>query len=334
MSSRAGLVVPAREAPSLPSVPLEIQRWLVTAQGERCDMGAEVSLQGVYVPTVTPFTAEDRVDLDCLERLCHEYLDAGAAGIVALATTGEASALDEEERRAVVERCSRVCAERSAQLIVGAGTNNTAASVAAARSWAGTPAMVAILTVVPYYVRPSEEGIAAHVRAVAAASAVPVVIYNIPYRTGRVLGPRAMLELARDPGIAGVKQAVGSLDGDSLEILAGAPSGFHVLGGDDQFLLPLVLLGGSGAIAASAHVCTERFVAMIDGGLAGDVATARAHHEALLPVVRELFSLPSPSVLKGVLHAQGRIPTAGLRLPLVAAPGVAVAAALAAIDTA
>jgi 4-hydroxy-tetrahydrodipicolinate synthase len=297
-------------------------------------MVSEVSLHGVYVPTVTPFTADDRVDLDSLEQLCHGYLDAGASGIVALATTGEASALDDEERAAVLDCCARVCTERSRQLIVGAGTNNTAASVEAARRVTGTRAMVALLTVVPYYVRPSEEGIVAHVRAVAAASSVPVVVYNIPYRTGRVLGPGAMLELAHEPAIAGVKQAVGSLDGDTLEILAGAPADFHVLGGDDQFLLPLILLGGSGAIAASAHVCTDRFVAMIERGLAGDVAAARAHHEALLPIVRELFSLPSPGVLKGVLHAQGRIATANLRLPLLAAPSVAVASALAAITEA
>jgi 4-hydroxy-tetrahydrodipicolinate synthase len=294
-------------------------------------MVADYSLRGVYVPTVTPFTEDDEVDLGALERLCHEYLDAGTRGIVALATTGEATALDDDERAAVVECCSRVCVERSAQLIVGAGTNNTKASVAAARRWAGTPAMVAVLTVVPYYVRPSEEGIMAHIRAVAAASAVPVVIYNIPYRTGRALGPAGMLELARDEGIAGVKQAVGSLDADTLQILAEAPDGFSVLGGDDQFLLPLVLLGASGAIAASAHVCTDRFVAMIERGLAGDGPAARTHHETLLPLVRELFSLPSPAVLKGVLCAQSRIPTPNLRLPLMPAPSVAVAAAMAAI---
>ena len=297
-------------------------------------MVADLSLRGVYVPTVTPFTEDGEVDFGALERLCHDYLDAGASGIVALATTGEASALDDDERVAVVQCCSQVCVERSAQLIVGAGSNNTKGSVEAARRWAGTPAMVAVLTVVPYYVRPSEEGIIAHIRAVAKASDVPVVIYNIPYRTGRVLGPASMLELARDDRIAGVKQAVGSLDADTLQIVAEVPDRFHVLGGDDQFLLPLVLLGGSGAIAASAHVCTDRFVAMIERGLAGDVLAARAHHQALLPVVRELFSLPSPAVLKGVLHAQGRIPTPNLRLPLMPSPPAAVAAAMAAIAAA
>ena len=114
-----------------------------------------------------------------------------------------------------------------------------------------------------------------------------------------------------------MKQAVGALDADTLEILAGAPRDFSVLGGDDPFLFPTVLMGGAGAICAAAHVCTERFVAMIECGLAGKVDDGRAHAEALLPVVQACFAEPNPSVFKGVLHAQGRIPTPDVRLPLV-----------------
>ena len=132
-----------------------------------------------------------------------------------------------------------MCAERGAQLIVGAGTNNTAKTIAAVEALAGTPALAAALIVVPYYVRPSEAGIVAHFQAVAAASPVPVVIYNIPIRTGRNLGAggHARARAAR-PTSSGVKQAVGALDADTLEILAGAPRDFSVLGGDDPFLLP------------------------------------------------------------------------------------------------
>ena len=129
----------------------------------------------------------------------------------------------QSEQRAVVDVCARVCAERGAQLIVGGTTNSTAKTVAMVQQLAGTPALTAVLTVVPYYVRPSEAGIVAHVEAVAAASPVPVVIYNIPYRTGRNLGPAGMLQLANTPNVAGVKQSVGALDADTLEILAGAP---------------------------------------------------------------------------------------------------------------
>jgi 4-hydroxy-tetrahydrodipicolinate synthase len=291
-------------------------------------------LEGVYIPLVTPFAADGGVALDAVERLCHEYLEAGSAGIVALGTTGESSALDAEEQRAVIDACARVCVEHGAQLIVGAGTNSTAKTVAAVEALAGTPALTAALVVVPYYVRPSEAGVVAHFRAVAAASPAPLVVYNIPVRTGRNLGPAGMLELAADPNVAGVKQAVGALDADTLEILAGAPAGFAVLGGDDPFLLPTVLMGGAGAICASAHVCTERFVAMIDCGLAGKVDDARAHAEALLPVVQACFAEPNPAVFKGVLHAQGRIPTPDVRLPLVPAARPSVDAALAAIEAA
>jgi 4-hydroxy-tetrahydrodipicolinate synthase len=297
-------------------------------------MASELNLRGVYVAVVTPFEAGGEVALPALESLVHRHLDAGAAGIVALGTTGESSALEAEEKRAVIETCSRVCAERGAQLIVGAGTNNTAASIAAVESLRGVPAVVAALAVVPYYVRPTEAGIVEHFKAVAARSPVPLVVYNIPYRTGRALGASSILELAGTPNLAGLKQAVGSIDLDTLEVLAGCPEGFAVLGGDDAYLYPTVLMGGAGTIAASANVLTDRFVAMIECGLAGKLEEGRAHAEALLPVVKRLFAEPNPSVIKGVLHAQGLIPTPGLRLPMTAASAGAVEAAVAAVQAA
>jgi 4-hydroxy-tetrahydrodipicolinate synthase len=295
-------------------------------------MASELNLRGVYVAAVTPFGRDGSVALDALEGLVHGFLDAGAAGVVALGTTGESAALEKDEKQAVIDVCARACGERSAQLIVGAGTNNTAASVAAVQALAGTPALVAALSVVPYYVRPSEAGIIEHFKAVAAASPVPLVVYNIPYRTGRALGSASLLALAAEPNIAGVKQAVGSIDLDTLEVLAGAPPGFAVLGGDDAYLFPTVLMGGAGTIAASANVATERFVAMIECGLAGKLEEGRAHAEALLPLVKRLFAEPNPSVIKGVLHALGKIPTPSLRLPMTPASTAAVDAAMTALE--
>jgi 4-hydroxy-tetrahydrodipicolinate synthase len=161
-----------------------------------------------------------------------------------------------------------------------------------------------------------------------------VVVYNIPIRTGRNLGPAGMLELARHPNVIGVKQAVGALDTETLQILAAAPREFSLLGGDDPFLLPTLLMGGACAICASAHLCTERFVAMTECGLTGKVDDGRAHAEALLPVVEACFAEPNPSVFKGVLHAHGRIPTPDVRLPLVAASAGAVDRAVAAVEAA
>jgi len=295
---------------------------------------SDLALRGVYVPLITPFDASGAVAVDAVERLSHEYLEAGAAGIVALGTTGESAALDAAEKEAVVGACSRVCAERSAPLIVGAGTNSTRTTVAAVEALAGTPALAAVLVVVPYYVRPSEEGIVAHFETVADASPVPLVLYNIPVRTGRALGPAGILRLAGNPNVAGLKQSVAGLDLDTLEVLRGAPDGFHVLGGEDAFLFPLALMGGSGAVAAAAHVCTERFVAMIECGLAGKVDEGRALANALLPVVRAGFGEPNPAVWKGALHEQGRIPTPDVRAPMTNASRRAVDALLEAIDRA
>lgn len=297
-------------------------------------MASDLQLRGVYIPLITPFSADGSVAVDAVIRLCHEYLDAGATGIVPLGTTGESAALSADEKRAVIDACSAVCVERSAQLIVGAGTNNTASTVAAVQALAGTPALSAALVVVPYYVRPSEAGVVAHFRAVADASPVPVVLYNIAIRTGRNLSAAGVLEAANHPNIVGIKQAAAGLDVDTLELLAGAPEGFAVLGGEDPFLFPIVLMGGAGAICASAHVCTERFVAMIECGLAAKVDDGRAHAEALLPVVQACFAEPNPAVFKGVLHAQGRIPTPDVRLPLLNASDTAVQTALAAIAAA
>jgi len=287
-------------------------------------MASELDLRGVWVPLITPFDPAGAVDLDAIERLCHEYLDAGVAGIVALGTTGEPSALDADEKRSVLETITRTCAARDARVIVGTGTNDTRTTIAATLAAAELPAVVGVLVVVPYYVRPSEAGIVAHFKAVADASPVPLVLYNIPVRTGRVVGPAAMLDLARTPNIAGVKQAVGALDTDTLEILAGAPEGFAVLGGDDAFHFPIVCMGGHGAICASAHLCTERWVAMIECGLAGKTEDGRVHAEALLPVVNAGFAEPNPAVFKGALHAQGRIASADVRLPLTNATAASV----------
>jgi len=287
-------------------------------------MTSDLDLRGVWVPLITPFDATGGVDLGAIERLCGEYVTAGVAGIVALGTTGESSALTPAERDAVISTISRVAAAAGSRVIVGTGTNNTATTIAATEALRGLPAVVGALVVVPYYVRPSEEGILAHYRAVADAAPVPLVAYNIPSRTGRGLGAASLLELARMPNVAGVKQAVPTLDTDTLEVLAHAPTGFSVLGGEDSMLFPLMCMGAAGTISASAHLCTEQFVAMIECGLAGKVDDGRALAESLLPVVTSAFAEPNPSVFKGVLHAQGRIATPDVRLPLLNASAQAV----------
>jgi len=283
---------------------------------------------GVYVPLVTPFDERGAVDLGALGRLAEHVLDCGARGIVALATTGEPTSLDDREREAVVGVCSEVCLRREAMLIVGAGTNDTRTTILRHEALAAVAGVAASLAVVPYYVRPSEAAIVRHFQAVAARSPVPLIAYNIPYRTGRGLGAGALLELAATANIAGVKQAVGCIDADTLRVLSDAGDDFALLGGDDAFLFPLVLMGARGAIAASANLCTRRFVEMIECGLRHEVEAGRGHAEALLPLVQALFAEPSPAVIKALLHAQGRIATAAVRMPLADASPEATARAL------
>lgn len=291
-------------------------------------MSSSLDLRGVYVPLVTPFAASGAPALDEVARLAQESLDAGAAGIVALGTTGEPATLDAGERGDVIEAIAEVCLDASAQLVIGAGSNSTAAAVADVETANEVAGVTAILSVVPYYTRPSETGIVAHFRALAEASEVPIILYNIPYRTGRALGAESLLALANTPNVAGLKQAVGGIDTDTLGLMAGKPAGFHVLSGDDAFLFPLLCLGGTGAVAASSHFCTAGFVALVDAALHGDVQSARQYAEILLPVCQALFVEPSPGVIKGVLAAQGRISTADLRLPMTEASPASVAAAL------
>jgi 4-hydroxy-tetrahydrodipicolinate synthase len=282
-----------------------------------------MTLTGVYVPLITPFDAAGEVALDALEALAHDVLDAGASGVVALGTTAEPESLTAAERRDVVDLLARVCRQRAARLLIGANT------VVAARAL--SEATVA-LSLVPPFVRPGEAGVVAHFAALAAASPVPVVVYHVPYRTGQSLSVDALRRLARLPGVVGVKHAVGGIDADTLALLADPPAGFAVLGGDDAFISPLLALGAHGGILASAHVATAEFVALVDAWHAGATERARALGHRLAALSGALFAAPNPTVVKGVLHAQGRIPTAGVRLPLLpAADGtVRVASRLAA----
>ena len=242
-----------------------------------------LDLRGLWVPVVTPFTPDDRVDHDALARLAARLLDDGADGLVASAPRASRPRSPSRSAAPSWPRAPQVCGPRDRPLMVGCGTNATASTVAEVTAWSAAPGVDALLVVTPYYTRPSEPAVVAHVQAAAAASAVPVVVYNVPYRTGRGLGAASLLALAATPNVAGLKQAVGALDLDTLEVLRGAPEGFAVLAGDDAFAAPIVLLGGAGAIAAAAHLATPSWVAMVGAARAGDVAATRALAAALLP---------------------------------------------------
>jgi 4-hydroxy-tetrahydrodipicolinate synthase len=285
----------------------------------------DLSLAGLYVPLVTPFTADGDLAPKCLERLAHSVIDDGAAGVVALGTTGEPATLTAEERRTVLDICARVCRERSATLIAGAGSNDTRASATALAELKEWPEISAALTVVPYYTRPSQDGVVAHFTALANQSPVPLVVYNIPYRTGQAMGWRALRQLAAVPGIAGIKHAAGGIDADTVMLMADLPERFAVLGGDDLFVPALLALGASGAIMAAANVCTQVYADLVRSWRVGELAEGRALGNRLASLSAALFAEPNPTVIKAVLHAQGRIPSPAVRLPLLpASPGATI----------
>ena len=276
-------------------------------------------LAGLFIPLITPFTAGGDLAEAALERLAHRVLDDGATGIVALGTTAEAATLTDSERARVLQICASVCRERAAALIAGAGSNDTARSAAALAALRSYPEVSAALVLVPYYSRPGEAGVLAHFRALTGGAPVPLIIYNIPYRTGQAVGWASLRQLADLPGIAGIKHAAGSVDQDTVLMMAERPAGFRVLAGDDLYAAPLLALGADGAILASAHVCTGDFARLVGSWRRGQADQARPLGHRLALLSRALFAEPNPVVIKAVLHRLGEIPTPAVRLPLLPA---------------
>ena len=278
-----------------------------------------MTLTGVFVPLITPFTDSGELALPALERLAHTVLDAGATGLVALGTTGEPSSLSPGEQRAVMDLVSRICRERSAVLIAGANTVAAAAALPAG--------VTAALSVVPAFVRPGEDGVVAHFTALAAGSPVPLVVYHVPYRTGQPLSANAIRRIAGVAGVIGLKYSAAGIDAETVDLMADPPRGLAILGGDDPFISPLLALGAHGGILASAHLETARFVELVNAWHSGDLAHARALGHRLARLSAALFAEPNPTVIKAALQAQGRIPSSLVRLPLLPAGPHSVRAA-------
>ncbi|MFR9752879.1 4-hydroxy-tetrahydrodipicolinate synthase [Nocardia sp. 004] len=274
---------------------------------------------GIFVPLVTPFADNGDLAATDLERLAHTVLEEGAAGIVALGTTAESAALSRRERREVLRICSTVCREHGAPLLVGAGTNDTASTVRAVEELGEQAGVAGVLVVVPYYIRPSEAGVVAHFEYIAARSPLPLVLYNVPYRTGQQMGWESIARLAEHPRIVGIKQAVGAVDTDTARLLAESVDSFSVLAGEDTLVSPLLAMGAAGAILATANIYTREFAELFQLWHSGKAVQARTLGHRLVEPAGALMSEPNPTVIKAVLHAQGRISTANVRLPLLPA---------------
>ncbi|WP_431121583.1 4-hydroxy-tetrahydrodipicolinate synthase [Flagellimonas flava] len=273
-------------------------------------------LLGTGVALVTPFKEDFSVDTVALERVVEHCIQGGIDYLVALGTTAESATLSKAEKQLVADVVVRANAGRL-PLVLGVGGNNTAAVVEELRTL-DLSEFTAILSVSPYYNRPTQEGIYQHFKAIGAASPVPIVMYNVPARTGSNMLPETTVRLAKDvPNIVAIKEACGDMV-QIDQIIKEKPDDFLVISGDDFTALPTVLAGGSGVISVLGQGLPGGFSKMIEQGLQGKSDRAYELHHALLPAMQLIFEEGNPAGIKSIFESLG-LCSAVVRLPLVEA---------------
>jgi 4-hydroxy-tetrahydrodipicolinate synthase len=273
-----------------------------------------MELSGCGTALVTPFTADGSVDEASFVRLVHWQIESGINFLIPCGTTGEASTLSEAEWLRVVELAVNTAAGR-VPIFAGCTHNATSVAVERAKKLAKVTGLTGLLTANPYYNRPGQEGQYLHFRAIAEATDLPVLLYNIPSRTGVNLEPATVLRLAEISNIIGVKESSGNV-AQITELITQAPPGFKVLSGDDGMTLPVLALGGAGLVSVASNAIPAPMAQMVAAALAGDWPAARAINAKYLKLMKAHFAEPSPAPIKAVLALMGRIEER-LRLPMV-----------------
>ncbi|HFC8840185.1 TPA: 4-hydroxy-tetrahydrodipicolinate synthase [Neisseria subflava] len=271
-------------------------------------------LKGSLVALITPMNQDGSINYEQLHDLIDWHIENGTDGIVAVGTTGESATLPVEEHLAVIEATVKHVNKR-VPVIAGTGANNTVEAIALSKA-AEQAGADYTLSVVPYYNKPSQEGIYQHFKAIAEATSIPMVIYNVPGRTVVSMSNDTILRLSKIPNIVGVKEASGNI-GNNIELINSVPEGFVVLSGDDPTGLPFMLCGGHGVVTVAANVAPKLFADMCRAALEGDIATARRLNEQLIPIYNTMFCEPSPAAPKWGLSLLGKCEP-HVRLPLVA----------------
>jgi 4-hydroxy-tetrahydrodipicolinate synthase len=251
---------------------------------------------------VTPFAADGALDRSALERIVRWQVSEGIHGLVPCGTTGEGATLSGDEHRQVIETVART-AEGRVPVVAGCGSNDTRRTVQAARRAAEAGAD-ALLVVTPYYNKPNRSGMLAHYREVAAATELPVVLYNVPGRTGQNLSAELTLELAEIPGVVGIKEASGDLEQIAV-ILRGRPQGFALFSGDDALALPTLALGAEGVISVVSNEAPAEMSRMVDAARDGSHDRARELHFRLLELMRANFCESNPVPVKSAMALLG-----------------------------
>ena len=264
---------------------------------------------------ITPFNEDRSVDFVALERIVNHVIDGGADFLVALGTTSEAPTLTNEEKKQVVDTILKVNAKRL-PVLLGLGGNNTTGVIdqIQAQDFAGIDG---ILSVVPYYNKPNQRGMKAHFTAIADASPVPVILYNVPGRVGVNLQAATCVELAKHPNIVAVKEASGNLQ-QIMEILRDKPAGFDVISGDDGITQPMMALGAQGVISVAANAYIKPFARMMHAMREGRTEEALQLHYAMLRMNQLIFADGNPAGIKCLMSHMGLCKNV-LRLPLVTA---------------
>lgn len=270
-------------------------------------------LKGSLVALITPMNQDGSVNYRQLESLIDWHIENGTDGIVAVGTTGESATLPVEEHLAVVEAAVKHTAKRI-PVIAGTGANNTLEAIELSKAAERLGADYT-LSVVPYYNKPSQEGIYQHFKAIAEATAIPMIIYNVPGRTVADMDNDTILRLAEIPNIVGVKEASGDIARET-DLINRAPEGFAVYSGDDPTGMAFLFCGGHGVINVSGNVAPKQFAAMCREAMAGNLVAARALNKQLIPVYDVMFCEPSPAAPKWAM-AQLGLCEPYVRLPMI-----------------
>jgi 4-hydroxy-tetrahydrodipicolinate synthase len=268
---------------------------------------------GVGTALITPFTRTGALDEAAIRSLANRQIDAGVHFLVPCGTTGETPTLSPEERRRVVELCVAEAKGR-ALVLAGAGGYDTQEVIHAVKEMERL-GVQGILSVTPYYNRPTPEGLYQHYKAIAEKTSLPIIVYNVPGRTGCNIDPATLARLATIPNIAGVKEASGNIT-QMAEICRSVRADFIVLSGDDAITLPLMAIGGRGIISVASNEAPAEMVHLVEAAERGDYATARRWHEKLLPLMQINFVESSPGPVKFAMAAMGLCEEA-YRLPMV-----------------
>ena len=269
--------------------------------------------KGTGIALITPFKSDKSVDEESLVKIVNHVIDNGADFLVALGTTSEAPTLSAEEKKRVVDLILKANDSRL-PVLLGMGGNNTEAVIEAIKSQDFT-GISGILSVVPYYNKPNQRGMKAHFEAIADASPVPVVLYNVPGRVGVNLQAATCVELAKHPNIIAVKEASGNLQ-QIMEILRDKPADFDVLSGDDGITQPLMALGAQGVISVAANAYTKPFSQMMHAQKEGNIEEALRLHFGMLKMNQLIFADGNPSGIKCLMQRMELCENV-LRLPLV-----------------